>query len=75
MWLSVSLCEATSILSPSGMTYIPLLYVVRQNISDCVDMLVRPSGLVPSIFIAVSTKINLSNGTIVLQASEDVFCV
>jgi hypothetical protein len=50
--VTVSLCRAASALRPSGMTYIPLFYVVRLNISDYSNMLMRPSGMILSIFYA-----------------------
>jgi hypothetical protein len=46
---SESLCRAASALRPSGMTYIPLFYVVRPNISDSANMMICPSGMLLSI--------------------------
>jgi hypothetical protein len=45
---TVPLCTAAPALRPSGVTYIPLFYVVTQNISDYANMLIRPSVLKPS---------------------------
>jgi hypothetical protein len=58
MQLSVSLCRAASTLQPFRMTYIPLFYVVRPNISDYANMLIRPSGMMPSISLILSTTVS-----------------
>jgi hypothetical protein len=40
---------AASALRPSAMTYIPPFYVVRPHISSYANMLIRPSGMMPSM--------------------------
>jgi hypothetical protein len=47
--LSVSLCRAASALCSSDMTYIPLFYVVIPDISDYANILICPSGMMPSM--------------------------
>jgi hypothetical protein len=42
------LCVAASELRPSGMAYILLFYVDTPSISDYANVLVRPSGMMPS---------------------------
>jgi hypothetical protein len=49
----VSLRTAASALCPSCMTYIPLFYVVTPNISNYVNMLIHPLGMIPSIYVAI----------------------
>jgi hypothetical protein len=50
MKLSVSLYRAASALRSSDMTYIPLFYVIKTNISDYANMLIRPSGMMLLIY-------------------------
>jgi hypothetical protein len=41
--------NASSLLHPSGMIYIPLFYAVRPNISDNANLLIHPSGMMTLI--------------------------
>lgn len=45
--LRAFLYRVASALRPSGMTNIPLFYVVRPNITDYANMLIPPSGTMP----------------------------
>jgi hypothetical protein len=57
---SVPLCREASALCPSGMTHVPLLYVVRPSISDYANMLIRPSGMMPSISFCQMSQVATS---------------
>jgi hypothetical protein len=50
--VTVCLCAAAPALRPAGMTYITVFCVIP-NSSDYANMLIRPSGMMPSKYVTI----------------------
>jgi hypothetical protein len=56
MFIIISFMRSISI-TPSGVTYMPPFYVVRSNISDYANMVLRPSGMMHTIYKAADEAV------------------